>query len=68
MGLRAIRMCLDKPDFFKIQLRALLRAQPRHNLRVMFPMICDAEEKYCVSKALLAEARQEVLDRRFPCG
>ena len=65
LGWRAIRMCLDKPDFFKIQLRALLRASPGHNLRVMFPMIATLEEVRR-SKALLAEARQEVLAAGFP--
>ncbi|HPS32680.1 MAG TPA: phosphoenolpyruvate--protein phosphotransferase [Anaerolineaceae bacterium] len=60
LGWRAIRMCLDKPEFFKIQLRALLRASPGHDLRIMFPMIATLEEVRR-SKALLAEARQEVL-------
>ncbi len=59
LGWRAIRLCLDKPDFFKIQLRALLRASPGHDLRIMFPMIATLEEVR-KSKALLEEARQEV--------
>jgi phosphotransferase system enzyme I (PtsI) len=60
LGWRAIRMCLDRPDFFKIQLRALLRASPDHDLRIMFPMISTLEEVRC-ARSLLAEARDEVL-------
>jgi len=65
LGWRAIRMCLDKPDFFKIQLRALLRASPGHDLRIMFPMIATLDELRR-SKALLAEARLEVLAAGYP--
>ena len=59
LGWRAIRMCLDQPDFFKIQLRALLRASPGHDLRIMFPMIATLEEVRR-TKALLDESRDEV--------
>jgi len=65
LGWRAIRMCLDRPDFFKTQLRALLRASPGHDLRIMFPMIATLDEVRR-SKALLAEARQEVLAAGHP--
>jgi phosphotransferase system enzyme I (PtsI) len=60
LGWRAIRMCLDQPEFFKIQLRALLRASPGHDLRIMFPMIATLEEVRR-AKTLLDEARSEVL-------
>jgi phosphoenolpyruvate-protein phosphotransferase len=60
LGWRAIRMCLDRPDFFKVQLRALLRASPGHDLRIMFPMIADIEEVRR-ARAFLDEARSEVL-------
>ncbi len=65
LGWRAIRMCLDKPDFFKVQLRALLRASPGHDLRIMFPMIATLEE---VRKAqnLLNQARDEVTSAGYP--
>jgi phosphoenolpyruvate-protein phosphotransferase len=59
LGWRAIRMCLDRPEMFKIQLRALLRASPNHDLRIMFPMIATVEEVR-QAKALLTEARNEV--------
>lgn len=61
LGWRAIRMCLDQPEFFKIQLRALLRASPGHDLRIMFPMIATLDEVRR-SKALLEEARQEAVE------
>lgn len=65
LGWRAIRMCLDRPDFFKIQLRALLRSSPGHNLRIMFPMIATLDELRR-AKALLAEARTEVIAADYP--
>jgi phosphoenolpyruvate-protein phosphotransferase len=61
LGWRAIRMCLDMPEFFKTQLRALLRASPGHDLRIMFPMVATLEEVRN-ARALLAEARSEVID------
>ena len=39
LGYRAIRLCLDRKDIFKPQLRALLRASVYGNLKIMFPMI-----------------------------
>ena len=44
LGYRAIRICLDKTDIFKTQLRALYRASVHGNLRIMFPMISSLEE------------------------
>lgn len=44
LGYRAIRLCLDRKDIFKTQLRALLRASVHGNLAVMFPMISGLEE------------------------
>ena len=44
MGLRAIRICLTRPEIFKTQIRALLRASVYGNLSVMFPMITSPSE------------------------
>ncbi len=65
LGWRAIRMTLDEPDFFKIQLRALLRASPGHDLRIMFPMVATLSELRS-ARALLEEARGEVIEAGHP--
>ena len=44
LGLRAIRICLTRPDIFRPQLRALLRASVHGNLGIMFPMISSVSE------------------------
>ncbi|KQZ30627.1 PTS sugar transporter subunit IIBC [Mesorhizobium sp. Root552] len=44
LGWRGIRMCLDRPDIFKQQLRALLRAAVHGNVKVMLPMVSDLDE------------------------
>lgn len=44
LGLRAIRLCLTRPDMFKTQLRALYRASVHGKLGIMFPMITSTEE------------------------
>ncbi len=44
LGWRAIRVCLDLPDLFRTQLRALLRATAHGDVRIMLPMINDIEE------------------------
>jgi phosphoenolpyruvate-protein phosphotransferase len=44
LGWRGIRMCLDRPDIFKRQLRALLRAAVHGNVKVMLPMVSDIDE------------------------
>jgi phosphotransferase system enzyme I (PtsI) len=59
LGRRAIRLCLDEPDLFKTQLRAILRAAAHGNIRVMLPMISQLEEIRW-AKSLLAECRQEL--------
>ena len=62
LGKRALRLCLDEPDFFKAELRAILRASPGHNIKIMFPMVADIGELRR-ARALLEEAREEVLQR-----
>ena len=44
LGLRAIRLCLERPDVFKTQLRALYRASVYGNLGIMFPMVTSKNE------------------------
>ena len=59
LGFRAIRICLKRPEFFKRQLRALLRASAFGNLGIMFPMIISRwEVESC--KKLLEECRKEL--------
>ena len=62
LGWRALRMCLAQPEFFKVQLRAILRVAALHPVKVMFPMVATLEEIRS-AKVLLAEARAEVVSR-----
>ncbi|KXO77674.1 phosphoenolpyruvate--protein phosphotransferase [Brucella anthropi] len=59
LGWRGIRMCLDRPDVFKPQLRALLRSAVNGNLKVMLPMVSDIEE-IRATKRLIAECITEL--------
>ncbi len=59
LGYRAIRLCLDRKDIFKTQLRALLRASAYGNIKIMFPMISSIEELR-ESKAILEEVKEEL--------
>lgn len=59
LGYRAIRYCLDNPDIFKIQLRAILRAAYFGNIKIMLPLITDTEEVLS-AKALIAECEEEL--------
>ena len=65
LGCRAIRFCLNNPDIFKTQLRAILRASVHGNLKMMFPMISGIEELFH-AKVLLAEAAQELTEQGVP--
>ncbi|GIP26290.1 phosphoenolpyruvate-protein phosphotransferase [Paenibacillus sp. J23TS9] len=56
LGLRAIRLCLDREDLFRIQLRALLRASAHGKLAIMFPMIAVLSELR-EAKRILEEER-----------
>ena len=59
LGWRGIRMCLDVPELFKPQLRAILRAAPYGKLRIMFPMVVDNVELHA-AKEILEECRKEL--------
>ncbi len=59
MGLRAVRLCLQRPEIFRTQLRALYRASAHGPLSIMVPMItCTEELRQC--KALAAEVRSQL--------
>ena len=59
LGLRAIRFCLQSPEIFKTQLRAILRAAYFGNIRIMFPMISQVEE-IIQAKQMLREAAESL--------
>jgi phosphoenolpyruvate-protein phosphotransferase (PTS system enzyme I) len=59
LGCRAIRFCLDHPEIFKVQLRAILRASTSGNVKVMFPMISGIGELRR-ALAVLAECAKEM--------
>jgi multiphosphoryl transfer protein len=65
LGQRAIRLCLNRPDIFKTQLRAILRASVSHNFKIMFPMIAEVNEVRR-ARVLLDEARRELLAANVP--
>ncbi|MDO4197763.1 MAG: phosphoenolpyruvate--protein phosphotransferase [Erysipelotrichaceae bacterium] len=56
LGYRAIRLCLDRPEIFRTQVRALLRASVYGKLAIMFPMIATIDE--------FVKAKQFVLDNK----
>ena len=65
LGWRAIRICLAQPELFKVQLRAILRVAALHPVKLMFPMVATLDELRS-AKALLAEARVELVGRGLP--
>ena len=67
MGLRAIRICLTRPELFKTQLRALCRASVYGRLAIMFPMIISVDEVR-KAKALLAEVMAQLKEEGIPCA
>ena len=62
LGWRAIRFCLARPDIFKLQMRAILRASVHGNLRLMYPMISGVEELRQANK-ILEEAKAELKEK-----
>lgn len=59
LGMRGIRVSLEYPDQFRVQLRAILRAAPAGDLHVMFPMVSTLEELRA-AKDLLAEEQRAI--------
>lgn len=65
LGQRGIRLCLNHPEMFKVQLRAILRASIKKNVSIMFPMISGIHELR-LAKELLTEARNELREAGVP--
>jgi phosphotransferase system enzyme I (PtsI) len=65
LGWRAIRMCLDESELFKVQLRALLRAGVHGDLRIMLPLVVTVDEVR-ETRQLIGEAVEELSERRVP--
>jgi phosphoenolpyruvate-protein phosphotransferase (PTS system enzyme I) len=65
LGLRAIRFSLRHRELFRVQLRAILRASARGNVRILIPMITEAEEIGEV-KLLFEEVKEELRDKKIP--
>lgn len=60
LGYRAIRLCLDRTDIFRTQLRALIRASVYGKLCIMFPMIATVKE-FCDAKAIYEEEKVKLI-------
>ena len=67
MGYRAIRICLDRPEIFKTQLRALLRASAYGNIGIMYPMIISVNE-VLQAKKYVEEIKAELDEKGIPYG
>lgn len=65
LGYRAIRICLDRPELLRTQLRALLRAGVYGELRIMFPMISCLEELHS-AKEILRDVQLELYQEGIP--
>ena len=67
LGYRAIRICLTRKDFFKTQLRAILRASAYGNLGIMFPMIISLRELN-EAQQILDECKEELIKEGVKVG
>jgi phosphotransferase system enzyme I (PtsI) len=67
LGWRAIRFCLAHPEFFKVQLRAILRAAAGRNISVMYPMVSCLSEVLEANR-LLEECRTELQSEGLSCA
>ncbi len=64
LGVRAIRICIQRPQIFKTQLRAILRASAFGNISIMFPMITSLDEIVTI-KAMVSEVKEELLESKI---
>ncbi|MCZ6821088.1 MAG: phosphoenolpyruvate--protein phosphotransferase, partial [Calditrichaeota bacterium] len=65
LGWRAIRISIERPDIFEVQLRAMLRASQHGNLKILLPMISGLEE-IIECKAALERAKSELRKKKIP--
>jgi len=65
LGWRAIRFCLARPDIFKVQLRAIMRASVHGKLKLMYPMISGIEELR-QANGILSEVKNELTKEGIP--
>ena len=65
LGYRAIRYCLDNKEFFKVSLRAILRASHYGNVMIMYPFVSSLEEVYKANE-ILDEAKRELASKNIP--
>jgi len=65
LGCRAIRFCLQNPEIFKTQLRAILRAATFGNVKIMYPMISGIDELR-QANAIIEESKAELAARGVP--
>lgn len=66
LGYRAIRICLDRTDVFRTQLRALLRAAVHGNLSIMYPMIASLDEVLEI-REIVQSVYEELRSEHIPC-
>ncbi len=67
LGFRAIRICLERVDMFKTQLRAIYRASAYGKVSIMFPMIISVSEIVRI-KEIVAEVKAELTEKEIPFG
>jgi len=67
LGWRAIRICIDQPEMLKTQIRALLRASPGHDVRIMFPMVSTLREVR-LARQIFDQSCLELSARGQPVG
>lgn len=65
LGWRAIRICLDRRDIFKTQLKALFRAGVHGNIKIMFPMIA-ARDELVACREVVEEVKEELAQQGIP--
>ena len=64
LGYRAIRYCLDNKEFFKVSLRAILRASHYGNIKIMYPMVSNIKEVLKANE-ILNEAKEELASKNI---